>query len=1238
MSCEENRFRYFERVSTAGGALANALGGETESRAVLEQIFNTARNDGAAIRSPLQQHKASGRTLQLFEEMERAHGLARPTHSTKGMRLPRRDAQFGYQAVYDTIEAARTGRALPDVAVRVLQQRQLRRTVSALRLDDHGYFRCANCGQFASRTRGHMCPFTATSSELERALQRRLGTPAGSYVFTNPAGQRVDGLQELIDAARPAPGAAPGGAPGLKVRMIHCLTGEEADVTLDGAIPALSQGFVPGLWTSRPGLSHVELADLRVVAVLNASGLNAIDPTSVLGGSGTGNANGANSANSANRTNSAAQIETASGMGTVQAVQAAAAAYGTVLIPGTIVHSLGSPRMPNTLPLSPGVQSADRTSLPRVPLVPRVPFISPVASLARSAAGTGAGKPVLLKPTELQGGVAYDWGHFTGTEYRKVGSHSAAVSACGRTYKVGDRSLDPNDWAQARRTGTEPAPKGGVAVGRTLVAAVEVLSNGHVVITGEGQDASSSTGNSSESVQLYNADGSELLAVYDHATKVAGDTGDTPNASAWQMAALLAYWERFGRDHPDISSPAVRSLVADLEALRQGHGSPLAVADSAYLVMRDQLSGGSSLTLGAHVSTPRCPDCGRWMGDLHNCPVRAQADAQTQLQTQEQRQIATRGSEPDTATVAPVSTPIPPIPPIAPTTDMPAVSEGSNASPSQLAGTVDPSDPVNQGSPTFAHVLTDAFDRLGDRLGEKLGERMGSVLGEGLRGLDDSLAAHLGSAQQAQSAPAQPSPPAPSPPSPPVDERMVFALERLAAVLQEWPLNRAAEPDALAGELGDASGGNGPGQRRTSSSGADPQSQSAHSGPMTPPTPPVLPAPPARPPLDVLPLTPQEYILKHVKPPEVPDPYLTRLDMALGGKRAEPLRLHYEEIDPAYDVSAGAEKALRIVSSSLQIAWDPNRKKALRGTHMRVFGFAGTAGTGKNTTARQIAASLGLPYYETTLHRDSSLQEEIGQTVLQDGTTMPKLGPLGQAAAAGGVICINELVKANPGTLGALQRMMEDGVFEVQGTEAGLSAKEIPVHPSTVFICTWNPGYDGSSDRPDAALLSRIPTIRMDAPDIKDETRRLVGSLGALFGVEDGATGVDSKAYQQKEERLQEIQGRDYSIKKTQPSAERVEIAVRFVRDLRNLAQTRQIGASSRHLLEPTPREALHFAAICEATGDPLLALEQFKIYCDSGEGYDEQFKLVQQIFKRYYGEDGQALNRRASGTGPQQS
>jgi MoxR-like ATPase len=1185
MSCEENRIKYFERVSSAGGALANALGGESEARAALEQIFNTARSDGAAIRSSLQQHKAAGRTLQLFEEMERGHGLARPTHSTTGMRLPRRDAQFGYQAVYDTIEAARNGKALPDVAIRVLQQRQLRRTVSSVRVDDRGYYRCSNCGQFASRTRGHVCPFTARSADLERALQRRLGTPHGAYLHTDQRGQRADGLQELIDGARVAPGGT--------VRMTHCLTGEEADVTLDGAIPALSQGFVPGMWVGRPGLQHVELPDRRVVAVLDASGLNSIDPTSVLG---------IRSASALPDATVTGPAHAGDGISDVS-VRVVAAAYGAALVPNAPVYSLGAPRL---------TAAAPSASTPHLAVVARASASLARAGVNSTSSGRGgcgtAGSPVLLKPTSLQGGTPYDWGHFTGSEYRKRGWHGAPVSACGRSYKVGDRSSDPSDWAQARRTGLEPPPKGGVAVGRTLVGAVDLLSKGKIVVSsGNGGNSGNSgnggkggNGGNGDQVQLYSADGSELVAVYDPSAHTAGDTNATTNASPEQLAAVIAYWEHLGRSRPDLSSPAVRSLLADIEALRRGSGSPLAVADSAYLVLRDHLRTGTVLTLGASVNTPRCPDCGRWMGDAHVCPARAQSQlppvqpqAQPSVQSQTQQSSPLLGAE---AT------------PQAPSVALPVTPDASY--------------------PALADALGDAFDRLGDRLGEKLGGVLGERLGERLDGARSS---------QPQA------PPSPAPST--GDERMVLALDRLAAILEERTSTPIAEPsenlsDATAPGLATPEQEAVRGRIPSSARVGGPRSKVAGvvAGAALRVRKPAV--PPARPPIEEVPLTPQEHILMHVKPPELPDPYLSRLDASLGGQRAEPLPLHYEEIDTTYDLSESAEKALRIVSSSLQMAWDPNRKRPLRGTQMRVFGFAGTAGTGKNTTARQIAASLRLPYYETTLHRDTSLQEEIGQTVLQDGTTAPRLGPLGQAAASGGVICINELVKANPGTLGALQRMMEDGVFEVQGTEAGISAKEIPVHPSTIFVCTWNPGYDGSSDRPDAALLSRIPTIRLDAPDIKDETRRIAGSLGMLFGGGDDEGDPDSGASQQKEERRREILGQDYQVRRSQspPSVERVEVAVRFVRDLRNLAQTRQIGASSRHLLEPTPREALHFAAMCEATGDPLLALEQFKIYCDSGEGYDEQFKLVQQIFKRYYGEDGQALNRRTNGEGPRQS
>ena len=55
--------------------------------------------------------------------------------------------------------------------------------------------------------------------------------------------------------------------------------------------------------------------------------------------------------------------------------------------------------------------------------------------------------------------------------------------AAGPTYTVGDRSDDPGDWGLARREGivAEPPTRGafrGIAVGRTLVAAAEILRIG----------------------------------------------------------------------------------------------------------------------------------------------------------------------------------------------------------------------------------------------------------------------------------------------------------------------------------------------------------------------------------------------------------------------------------------------------------------------------------------------------------------------------------------------------------------------------------------------------------------------------------------------------------------------------------------------------------------------------------------------------------------------------------------
>ena len=129
--------------------------------------------------------------------------------------------------------------------------------------------------------------------------------------------------------------------------------------------------------------------------------------------------------------------------------------------------------LPETMLAAAAVGSGTLLALARSMLV------SPAPISATMITAPPAGDP----PT-VSGGTAYDAGRFIGTEFRK--SKGTLVSAGGHTYTVGDRSDDPADWGLARREGivAEPPTRGafrGIAVGRTLVAAAEILRVGSVI-------------------------------------------------------------------------------------------------------------------------------------------------------------------------------------------------------------------------------------------------------------------------------------------------------------------------------------------------------------------------------------------------------------------------------------------------------------------------------------------------------------------------------------------------------------------------------------------------------------------------------------------------------------------------------------------------------------------------------------------------------------------------------------
>lgn len=248
------------------------------------------------------------------------------------------------------------------------------------------------------------------------------------------------------------------------------------------------------------------------------------------------------------------------------------------------------------------------------------PVPPPADALAAAASASGTPLPpgtplvsVLALPT-LHGGSAYDLQRFLGTEFRK--GKGTGVMVGRRCYIVGERSTDPQDWGHARHTGAAPTPPlrgalAGVAVGRTLVAASEILRTGSVLQRADGI------------VELYDAE-AHLLALYDPTTRCAGDVAGTLNASAAQMAAVLG---ALADGVHGASGPRDAAIAHDLHALRSGTGSGVALADSGYLALRDLLTHTGVLTLGATVTATRCAHCGRFMGagGCRRCPAPTEA-------------------------------------------------------------------------------------------------------------------------------------------------------------------------------------------------------------------------------------------------------------------------------------------------------------------------------------------------------------------------------------------------------------------------------------------------------------------------------------------------------------------------------------------------------------------------------------------------------------------------------------
>jgi hypothetical protein len=148
---------------------------------------------------------------------------------------------------------------------------------------------------------------------------------------------------------------------------------------------------------------------------------------------------------------------------------------------------------------------------------------------------------------------------------------------------------------------------------------------------------------------------------------------------------------------------------------------------------------------------------------------------------------------------------------------------------------------------------------------------------------------------------------------------------------------------------------------------------------------------------------------------------------------------------------------------------------------------------------------------------------------------------------------------------------------------------------------------------------------RIDEPSVEEEARRVLGNLRALYGQEPDDAGAAAK-----EARREEILARDYHNRPLQLTLDEVTAATGFIRAVRQLANDRAIGRRSPSVVAPGGRELERFMHTLAVSGDLNAALGQLDIYCDSGPAHKEQWELVQEQARLFYGADGLARTRPA--------
>lgn len=108
--------------------------------------------------------------------------------------------------------------------------------------------------------------------------------------------------------------------------------------------------------------------------------------------------------------------------------------------------------------------------------------------------------------------------------------------------------------------------------------------------------------------------------------------------------------------------------------------------------------------------------------------------------------------------------------------------------------------------------------------------------------------------------------------------------------------------------------------------------------------------------------------------------------------------------------------------------------------------LGGEKGAGKSETARQFAARTGRAFTRINFQRFSTVEDFLGATSLQAGSTAFEAGPFLKAySTPGSVILLDEITNADPGVLNALNGFLEPGAAVTFGGKVWTKAPGVMI-------------------------------------------------------------------------------------------------------------------------------------------------------------------------------------------------